>query len=46
VSFMQAFIEPSPMVAYIPGLLIAVGVVLFFVLGAYAIWWMIFRMGK
>lgn len=44
--FVQGSIESVPMVAYIPGLLIAVGVVLFAVLAIYAIYWIIFRMGK
>jgi hypothetical protein len=35
-----------PVLAYVPGALIAVGVVLFGLLAIYAIYWIIFRMGK
>ena len=35
-----------PVVAFTAGTLIAVGVVIFGLMAIYAIWWMIFRMGK
>jgi hypothetical protein len=34
------------MVAYVPGTLLAVGFILAGVLAVYAIYWLIFRMGK
>jgi hypothetical protein len=42
----QGFIESVPVLAYVPGSLIAVGVVLFGLLAVYAVYWIIFRMGK
>ena len=44
--FLQGSIEAVPMLALARGSLIALGVVLFFLLGAYAIYWIIFKMGK
>ena len=38
--------EFVPLVAWVQGTLIAVGVVLFVALAVYAIWWIVFRMGK
>jgi hypothetical protein len=38
--------ESVPVVAWVQGTLIAVGVVLFVALAVYAIWWIVFRMGK
>jgi hypothetical protein len=37
---------PTPLVAFTPGTLIAVGVVIVGLMAIYAIWWLIFRMGK
>lgn len=42
----QGSIGSVSMLAYVPGSLIAVGVVLFGLLAIYAIYWIIFRMGK
>jgi hypothetical protein len=36
----------TPMSAFAPGTLIAVGVVIVGLMAIYAIWWLIFRMGK
>lgn len=41
--FVQGFM---PVLAYVPGSLIAVGVILFGLLAIYSIYWIIFRMGK
>lgn len=42
----QSLIDPAPVVAYVSGWLIAAGVVLFGLLAIYAIYWIIFKMGK
>ena len=42
----QGLIESVPELAAVPGSLIAVGVVLFGLLAVYAVYWIIFRMGK
>jgi hypothetical protein len=44
--FAQGSIGFVPVVAVIPGWLIAAGVILFGVLAIYAIYWIVFRMGK
>lgn len=44
--FAQGSIGFEPMVAWITGALVVVGCVLLFLLAAYAIYWMIFKMGK
>ncbi|HEU4356302.1 MAG TPA: hypothetical protein VFT27_12000 [Actinomycetota bacterium] len=36
----------APLVALTPGTLIAIGVVIGGLMAIYAIWWLIFRMGK
>jgi hypothetical protein len=46
VPFVQGSIEAVSMLALARGALIALGVVLFFLLAAYAIYWIIFKMGK
>ena len=43
---MQGSVAVAPMIARIPGLFIALGLILTVVLAVYAIYWLIFKMGK
>ena len=43
---MFAALSFTPMSAFAPGTLIAVGVVIVGLMAIYAIWWLIFRMGE
>ena len=44
--FAQGSIGLAPMLAYTPGLLIAVVAIGMGLLAIYAVWWLIFKMGK
>jgi hypothetical protein len=46
VLFAQRFIESVPMVAWMAGTLVVLGCVLAVAFAIYAIYWMIFKMGK